>query len=204
MNIPKEGGRTYATGQMAEGVPADQAAHRGQRGLRQRPGHRQRPPRQGQLRREGGGHSGAEIRRAHREGRGTGGSRQRGQGGRRRHVPGGAVSGVRLGAALALAALMLSLSACSSAPKKEEETLFAMDTVMSLTLYGDNARDALAQATDTLEQLDELWSPTQEDSQIWAVNHSGGSWTTVDGETSVLIKWIRVGKKEFEIDDYFL
>ena len=25
-----------------------------------------------------------------------------------------------------------------------------------------------------------------------------------DGEISVLIKWIRVGKKEFEIDDYFL
>ena len=97
------------------------------------------------------------------------------------------MSGARRGAALALAALMLSLSACSSAPKKEE-TLFAMDTVMSLTLYGDNARDALAQATDTLEQLDELWSPTQEDSQIWAVNHSGGSWTTVDGETSVLLQ----------------
>lgn len=98
------------------------------------------------------------------------------------------MSGARRGAALALAALMLSLSACSSAPKKEEETLFAMDTVMSLTLYGDNVRDALAQATDTLEQLDELWSPTQEDSQIWAVNHSGGSWTTVDGETSVLLQ----------------
>lgn len=98
------------------------------------------------------------------------------------------MSGARRGAALALVALMLSLSACSSAPKKEEETLFAMDTVMSLTLYGDNARDALAQATDTLEQLDELWSPTQEDSQIWAVNHSGGSWTTVDGETSVLLQ----------------
>ena len=25
-----------------------------------------------------------------------------------------------------------------------------------------------------------------------------------DGEISVLIKWIRVGKKEFKIDDYFL
>lgn len=31
-----------------------------------------------------------------------------------------------------------------------------------------------------------------------------GICTEEDGEISVLIKWIRVGKKEFEINDYFL
>ena len=34
--------------------------------------------------------------------------------------------------------------------------------------------------------------------------HGCGVCAEEDGETSVLIKWIRVGKKEFEIDDYFL
>ncbi|WP_243005189.1 U-box domain-containing protein 56 [Hungatella effluvii] len=34
--------------------------------------------------------------------------------------------------------------------------------------------------------------------------HGCGVCSEEDGETSVLIKWIRVGKKEFEIDDYFL
>lgn len=31
-----------------------------------------------------------------------------------------------------------------------------------------------------------------------------GVCTEEDGEISVLVKWIRVGDKEFEIDDYFL
>lgn len=31
-----------------------------------------------------------------------------------------------------------------------------------------------------------------------------GVCTEEDGEISVLVKWIRVGEKEFEIDDYFL
>ena len=34
--------------------------------------------------------------------------------------------------------------------------------------------------------------------------HGCGVCAEEAGETSVLIKWIRVGKKEFEIDDYFL
>ena len=34
--------------------------------------------------------------------------------------------------------------------------------------------------------------------------HGCGVCAEEDGETSVLIKWIRVGKKEFKIDDYFL
>ncbi|WP_320931269.1 U-box domain-containing protein 56 [Hungatella sp.] len=34
--------------------------------------------------------------------------------------------------------------------------------------------------------------------------HGCGVCAEEDGDTSVLIKWVRVGKKEFEIDDYFL
>ena len=38
--------------------------------------------------------------------------------------------------------------------------VFAMDTVMLLTVYGDQAQQGLDQAAQTIEKLEKLWSAT--------------------------------------------
>ena len=56
-------------------------------------------------------------------------------------------------ACLLLACLTaLSLTACG-APKAQEVSLFAMDTYMTLSAYGDSAEEALAAAGGLVEAL---------------------------------------------------
>ena len=73
-------------------------------------------------------------------------------------------------------ALALSLSACGErAPQSKTRTVYAMDTVMNLTVYGENAASALENAEKELHMLDEdILSRTAEDSELYALNASGG------------------------------
>lgn len=48
--------------------------------------------------------------------------------------------------------------------------LFAMDTTMTLTAYGDHAEDALAGAKSEIERLDALFSISSESGDIYALN----------------------------------
>lgn len=77
----------------------------------------------------------------------------------------------------------------STAAQKEAETksLFAMDTYITLTAYGQNAASALDAAGDRLIELEQLWSVTQEGSDIYAINHSSGQTVPVHSETEKLI-----------------
>lgn len=81
-------------------------------------------------------------------------------------------------AALALAgAACLSLCACQRKPQKAETTIFAMDTVMTLTLYGadqPSAQSALDGAVSEVYALERTLSATDEGSEIYALNHSAG------------------------------
>lgn len=51
--------------------------------------------------------------------------------------------------------------------------LFAMDTYMSLTAYGENAEEALALAEQKIEELDELLSIGNSGSEIYGLNETG-------------------------------
>lgn len=61
--------------------------------------------------------------------------------------------------------------------------LFAMDTYITMTAYGPDAVIALTKATDKLTELEQLWSVTDVNSDIYAVNHSGGQAVSVSDET---------------------
>lgn len=61
--------------------------------------------------------------------------------------------------------------------------LFAMDTYITMTAYGPDAVIALTKATDKLTELEQLWSVTDVNSDIYAVNHSGGQALSVSYET---------------------
>lgn len=58
---------------------------------------------------------------------------------------------------------------------------------MSITAYGENAETALNQAEERVTELEKLWSVTDENSEIYAVNHSRGGNVHVSPETAELL-----------------
>ena len=67
-----------------------------------------------------------------------------------------------------------------------------MDTYMTFTLYDDSAQDAqaaLEEAQGRIEELEAMWSVTDEGSDIYAVNHGGGQPVDVHAETAGLLSF---------------
>ncbi len=72
-------------------------------------------------------------------------------------------------------ALLLALCAgCTPQPEKHTETFAAMDTVMTLTLYGGED-GTLSAAKDRVLELESLLSVTDPDSEIAALNRDGSA-----------------------------
>lgn len=88
-----------------------------------------------------------------------------------------------LAAALALTAGLLA--GCRS--RAAESTLFAMDTVMTLTIYGAQGEEGAEEAAALIYHLQDLLTATDENSPLYALNHAGGAWTTLDGELLALL-----------------
>ena len=74
----------------------------------------------------------------------------------------------------ALCLALVLLSGCTSVPAQAaERTFFAMDTVMTVRIYGDKA--LLDAAEDRVKELEALWSVTDEGSEICALNRNGSA-----------------------------
>ena len=69
----------------------------------------------------------------------------------------------------------------------QSKSFFAMDTYMTMTVYGENAEDILDQAEERVIELEKMWSVTNENSEIYAVNHSGGASVVISDETAELL-----------------
>lgn len=65
--------------------------------------------------------------------------------------------------------------------------VFAMDTYMSLTAYGDNAETALELASKEIYRLESVLSVTLDGSDTAAINESHGEPVTVSGDTLDII-----------------
>ena len=89
-----------------------------------------------------------------------------------------------------LAVCFIAFTSCSGKTLKNEpqsKSFFAMDTYMTITAYGENAETALKHAEERVTELEKLWSVTDENSEIYAVNHSGGENVHVSPETTELL-----------------
>lgn len=102
----------------------------------------------------------------------------------------------RLITAALTAVLFLSGAACGSQePENTAQSgeasagLFAMDTYLNLTAYGEKAETALEQAQTRIRALESLWSVTDGHSEIYAANHSGGEAVTVSEDTANLVRY---------------
>ncbi len=80
-------------------------------------------------------------------------------------------------------ALTLALSSCSPAPAPQTDTVFAMDTVMELTVYGDE--ELLGEAQALIADTEARLSVTREDSEISKLNKTGSG--TLSGGTAALL-----------------
>ena len=81
---------------------------------------------------------------------------------------------------LTLTLLLSAMTGCGSKePEKTEKQLFAMDTVMTLTVYGENAGAALDAAAAEINETARLLDPEQEGSLVWTLNHNGGEPTEI-------------------------
>lgn len=84
------------------------------------------------------------------------------------------------------------LSGCGTGKNAEEEHsvgIFAMGTYMTLTAYGESAEAALALSEERIKELEALWSTTDENSDIYKVNQSGGARTAVSEETAEILRF---------------
>lgn len=85
---------------------------------------------------------------------------------------------------------LMFLASCShkkNTYEPQSKSFFAMDTYMTITVYGENAESALNQAEEKVAELEKLWSVTDEGSEIYAVNHSDGRSISVSPETAELL-----------------
>jgi thiamine biosynthesis lipoprotein len=94
------------------------------------------------------------------------------------------------------------LCGCSSSAKDEssvssaERDVFAMDTYMNLKVYDGNCESALDEAENEISRLESLFSVTDENSDVWRINHSDGNYVDVDENTAELIeKALNIGNK---------
>lgn len=92
-------------------------------------------------------------------------------------------------ALLAALGLVVFGTSQQATPQEHSTGLFAMGTYISLTAYGPGAESTLSQAVDTILELEALWSTTDENSEIHAVNHSQGAPVSLSDQTAELLRF---------------
>lgn len=85
-----------------------------------------------------------------------------------------------LAAVVLAGAVTLGLSGCRAAPAPAETQIFAMDTIMSLTVHGPQAQQALDGAVEEIYRLDRTLSATDPESAVFALNDGTGDWVELD------------------------
>ena len=76
-------------------------------------------------------------------------------------------------------------------PQKDQpavrDSLFAMNTYMTFTAYGEEAQNALDESKQLIRNLEARWSVTDENSEIYRANHSKGQTVQLSVETAKLL-----------------
>lgn len=97
---------------------------------------------------------------------------------------------------ISLIMILLFLGACflgaqilKTDESKADASFFAMSTYVSLTAYGKMGEQAVLDAQEKVEELETLWSTTDEGSEIFALNHSSGMPVSVSDETGDLLRF---------------
>ena len=91
------------------------------------------------------------------------------------------------GTALLLCLLMiLPLAACGETRKTQRE-IYSMDTIMTLTAYGNDAEKGLNAAESVILAMDAMLDPELETSTVYAVNHAKGQSVVVSAQIAKML-----------------
>ncbi len=96
----------------------------------------------------------------------------------------------RYAAIVVLVCLLCSLCACAPRSSLPSRTAFALDTVVTITLYDigkADAQEALSAGFAEVERLEALLSITQENSDVMRINTANGQPVTVAKETAEVL-----------------
>ena len=94
--------------------------------------------------------------------------------------------GLRVLALLLCLAMALSLAACGENRKVTQE-LYSMDTVMTLTAYGDKAEQGLTAASSVILAMDVMLDPELSTSTVYAINHARGQSVVVSAQMAKML-----------------
>ena len=84
--------------------------------------------------------------------------------------------------------ICILLTACTRTSSEEYSyDFFAMDTFMRITAYGGSAENGVKAAAQRINKLEKLFSVTNENSELYSVNHNG--YAEVSAETAELISF---------------
>ncbi len=96
----------------------------------------------------------------------------------------------RLIALLLCLCMVLPLAACGET-KQTQRQIFAMDTVMVLTAYGNKAELGLNAAQSIILSMDSMLDPDLETSTTYAINHAQGASVVVSGQVAYMLSTAR-------------
>ena len=88
---------------------------------------------------------------------------------------------------LAVFCLLTFLSGCKAKPPVIEDEIYALNTIITFTVYGDN-KEALNKAKAEINRLEAILSVTDKNSDIYKLNSSPDTFVNVNEETFNLIK----------------
>ena len=75
--------------------------------------------------------------------------------------------------AIGVLALLVAVSSVTLAPRSHTETGFLLDTYVSVTAFGSNAKSAAKKALKRANELDKQLSAYRTDSEVYRINHAG-------------------------------
>lgn len=84
--------------------------------------------------------------------------------------------------------LTLSLLLCGCTAKPLEQTFFAMNTVMSFQIWGNDSEAAYGRIITKIQDLESSWSATSPDSILWQLNNDNRLFQPEPSQSALLTK----------------
>lgn len=88
--------------------------------------------------------------------------------------------------------LLLSLglmSSCSKEVTEQTAEIFAMNTLISMNIWGIDSNEALQQSENYIYSVEDKFSTTRVESDIYTVNQQAGNWVTVAEEVIYVLDY---------------
>ncbi len=96
---------------------------------------------------------------------------------------------------LAAVVILMILRLSGKGPEPISESFLAMDTVMTVTAYGDGATEALSFSKDRVLQLEKEFSVTDPESEVSRINREGGEYKASDDMVYITSEALKVSRK---------